>query len=114
MFNCDKYIRTSRTNGYSDKQSQNKPNLSQNKPNSNPIPERVKIDASCLFTNDYEEKRGYGPQKNKAKTNPILHPKGDRTEVRCQMSEITCFMAVAIKNRFLYHNCTMDNKLLKS
>ncbi len=26
-----------------------------NKPNSNPIAERVKIDAKCVFTKDYEE-----------------------------------------------------------
>ncbi len=42
-----------------------------NKPNSNPIAERVKIDAKCVFTKDYEEKCGYGPRKNKPKTNPI-------------------------------------------
>ncbi len=29
-----------------------------NKPNSNPIAERVKIDAKCVFTKDYEEKCG--------------------------------------------------------
>ncbi len=45
-----------------------------NKPNSNPISERVKIDAKCVFTKDYEEKCGYGLQKNKAKTNPISNP----------------------------------------
>jgi len=31
-----------------------------NKPNSKPISERVKIDAKCVFTKDYEEKCGYG------------------------------------------------------
>jgi len=45
----------------------NKPNLSQNKPNSNPIFRKAKIDAKCVFTKDYEEKDEYGPKK----TNPI-------------------------------------------
>jgi hypothetical protein len=29
-----------------------------NKPNSNPIAERVKIDAKCVFTKDYKDKYG--------------------------------------------------------
>jgi hypothetical protein len=41
----------------------NKPNLSQNKPNSKPICRKGKIDAKSVFTKDYEEKRGYGPKK---------------------------------------------------
>ncbi len=32
--------------------------LGENKPNSNPIVERVEIDAKCVFTKDYEEKCG--------------------------------------------------------
>jgi len=40
------------TLGYSDKQSQNKPNLSQNKANSNPIASKDKIDAKSVFTKD--------------------------------------------------------------
>jgi hypothetical protein len=32
--------------------------LGQNKPNSNPIAERVKNDAKCVFTKRYEEKCG--------------------------------------------------------
>ncbi len=54
-----------------EKQSQFKPNLSQNKANSNPICQKAKIDAKCVFTKDYEEKRGYGQKKNKPNSNPI-------------------------------------------
>jgi hypothetical protein len=43
----------------------NKPNLSQNKPNSKPIYRKAKIDAKSVYTKDYEEKCGYGPKKTK-------------------------------------------------
>ena len=39
------------------KQSQFKANQSQFKPNSNPIAERAKIDAKCVFTKDYNNKQ---------------------------------------------------------
>ncbi len=42
----------------SQKQTQTKPI----KPNSNPIAERVKNDAKCAYTKDYEENRGYNAQ----------------------------------------------------
>ncbi len=43
----------------------NKPNLSQNKPNSNPICRKAKIDAKCAYTKDYEKKPLSGPEKTK-------------------------------------------------
>jgi len=43
--------------------TKNKPNLSQNKPNSNPISRKAKIDAKCVFTKDYEDICEYGQKK---------------------------------------------------
>jgi hypothetical protein len=53
----------------------NKAKQTQFKPNSNPICRKAKIDAKCVFTSDYEYKRGYGPKKTKPKqtqSKPIL------------------------------------------
>ncbi len=43
-------------NIYNTTDYENKSNwtIGQNKPNSNPIAERVKIDAKCVFTKNYE------------------------------------------------------------
>ncbi len=52
----------------------NKPNLSQNKANSNPICRKAKIDAKCVFTKGYEENAAMGSKKqsqNKPNSNPI-------------------------------------------
>ncbi len=43
-----------------------------NKPNSNPICQRVKIDAKCVFTKDYEEKCGYGLKKKQTQSKLVL------------------------------------------
>ena len=56
------------------KQTQFKPNLSQNKPNSNPIPSKGKIDAKCVFTESYDDKTVLWLCENKPKTNPISPP----------------------------------------
>ncbi len=47
-------------NPYNTKAYENKSNwtLGQNKPNSNPICQKGKIDAKCVFTKDYEENCG--------------------------------------------------------
>jgi release factor glutamine methyltransferase len=47
-------IRPVGTFGYSDKQSQFKPNSTQNKANSKPIPERLKMNVSNIITINYE------------------------------------------------------------
>jgi len=39
--------------------------LGQNKPNSNPICRKGKIDAKCVFTKDYRKKDDFSVQKNK-------------------------------------------------
>jgi len=52
--------------------TKNKPNLSQNKPNSKPIYRKAKNDAKHVFTKDYDERSGYGPKKNKPNSNPIF------------------------------------------
>jgi hypothetical protein len=42
----------------------------------NPISQKAKIDAKCVFTSDYEEKRGYEPKKTKPKqTQFVERPK---------------------------------------
>ncbi len=43
-----------------------------NKPNSNPISQRVKIDANVFVTKDYENETTLRPQKNKPNSKPIL------------------------------------------
>jgi len=48
------------------KQSQFKANLSQNKPNSNPISRKAKIDTKCLYTKDYKDKTVLWLCENKA------------------------------------------------
>jgi hypothetical protein len=67
-----KDIRTCRTIGYSDKQTQNKPNLSQNKANSNPIASKGKYDANSLYTKDYDNICKYGPKNTNPKQTQLL------------------------------------------
>ena len=43
-----------------------------NKPNSNPIPERPKMNANVFITKDYENKTAFGLEQNKPNSNPIL------------------------------------------
>ena len=49
----------------------NKPNQTQFKANSNPIPERPKMNAKCAHTKDYEQFIPLAGQKNKPNSNPI-------------------------------------------
>ena len=45
--------------------------LGQNKPNSNPISSKAKMNVSSLITRDYRKKDDFAVRKNKANSNPI-------------------------------------------
>jgi hypothetical protein len=45
--------------------------VQKNKPKTNPISEKPKINVSLYFIKEYENETAFRPQKNKAKTNPI-------------------------------------------
>ena len=84
----NKYIRVFGLMVIQTKQSQFKPNKAKNKANSNPIVERVKNDAKCVFTKDYEENVDMGYEKTNPKKPNFTHPKRGKTEVRFLMSEV--------------------------
>jgi len=51
--------------------SENKPNQTQNKPNSNPITERPKMNVNISYTMDYSNKTAFRRITNKPNSNPI-------------------------------------------
>ncbi len=53
-----------------EKQSQYKANQSQYKPNTNPIPEKPKMNVNAFSQKDYENETAFKPQKNKPNSNP--------------------------------------------
>jgi len=57
------------------------PKQSQNKPNTNPIPEMPKMNESLFATKVYENITTFKPQKNKPNTNPI---KPNQTQFQTQ------------------------------
>ncbi len=82
-----------------------------NKPNSNPISEKPKMNANAFSQKDYENETALRPQKNKPKTNPIskqlvgARPSWAESAKMAQKIDVLKHQNIILKkSNFLYSN----------
>jgi len=74
-----------------------------NKPNSNPISEKAKMNANVFVTKDYENETAFRPKKTNPNKPNFTFPQRGKTEVRRRFSEVRylssafCLLSIATK-----------------